>query len=305
MAFTTRKECVWPDVLVQRLKLVAQIFANALARKDTDQALLESEARLSLAASAASIGLWSLDLASNQFWLTPRSREFFNFMPEELVIWKKFMELIHPEDRELVQHHLHEVIQSGKEGRVEFRVPQTDGGVCWFMAQGRLQQATPSAPRHVMGVIMDITERKLAEVAARVRQERLAAAVEIAALGFYELHGVAGQEIFDGLIRSILGLPDGTVPSAREFWVAHLHPEERERILDFSRQVFAGTLNNASAEYRYLHPQRGVVWLRQISRVLERDSQGRMVRLMGVIQDITEQKLAVDKPTPPRRLLKA
>ena len=147
----------------------------------------------------------------------------------------------------------------------------------------------------VAQIFANALARKAVDQALRARQERLAAAVEVADLGFYELYGVAQQEFFDGLIRSILGLPDGAAPSAREFWVAHLHPEDRERIIELSRQVFEGPLNHASAEYRYLHPQRGTVWLRQISRVFERDAQGRMVRLTGVMQDITQRKTAEEK----------
>jgi GAF domain-containing protein len=50
---TLRTERDWPDALVKRLQLVAQIFANALARKHADQALHESEERMTLAAEAA------------------------------------------------------------------------------------------------------------------------------------------------------------------------------------------------------------------------------------------------------------
>lgn len=45
-----------------------------------------------------------------------------------------------------------------------------------------------------------------------------------------------------------------------------------------------------SDEYRYLHPKRGVIWLHHVSRVLERNGSGRSVRLVGVMQDITERK---------------
>ena len=57
----TRAPRDWPDALVKRLQLVAQIFANALARKRADIALRESEARLSLAADSADAGLWVFD----------------------------------------------------------------------------------------------------------------------------------------------------------------------------------------------------------------------------------------------------
>ena len=52
-----KTERLWPEAIIQRLQLVAQIFANALARKAADQALRESEARLNLAADSAGAGL--------------------------------------------------------------------------------------------------------------------------------------------------------------------------------------------------------------------------------------------------------
>ena len=55
---TTRAERDWPDALVKRLQLVAQIFANALARKRADQALRESEERFRTVANTAPVLIW-------------------------------------------------------------------------------------------------------------------------------------------------------------------------------------------------------------------------------------------------------
>ena len=55
---TLKAERVWPEELVQRLTLVAQVFSNALAGKRSEQVLRESEARLSLAADSAGSGIW-------------------------------------------------------------------------------------------------------------------------------------------------------------------------------------------------------------------------------------------------------
>ena len=62
-----REERDWPDALVRRLQLVAQVFASALARKRAGDALRESEERLSLAADSAEAGLWSLDYDEPDF----------------------------------------------------------------------------------------------------------------------------------------------------------------------------------------------------------------------------------------------
>ena len=51
----------WNDKEVARFKLVAEIFTNALARKNSEQKQKETEARLSLAAESAEAGIWELD----------------------------------------------------------------------------------------------------------------------------------------------------------------------------------------------------------------------------------------------------
>jgi PAS domain-containing protein len=80
---TTRAERDWPGALVKRLQLVAQSFANALARKRAERSLRESEARLSVATHAAGAGLWIMEPDTGHVWVTPRTRELFLFAPDE------------------------------------------------------------------------------------------------------------------------------------------------------------------------------------------------------------------------------
>ena len=69
----------WPAPLVKRLQLVAQVFSNALARKRADQALRESEERMTLAADAAHFGVWVWNIAHNQVWGSERWQGLFGF----------------------------------------------------------------------------------------------------------------------------------------------------------------------------------------------------------------------------------
>jgi PAS domain S-box-containing protein len=128
---TVRKARAWPEELVTRLELVAQIFANALARKRADMELRESEARLSLAADAAGAGLWRLDPATPCFWVTAKTRELFAFGTDEVVTFDRFFGLVHPEDRESVRQKVQQVLESRQEVQVEYRVLLPNGSVRW------------------------------------------------------------------------------------------------------------------------------------------------------------------------------
>jgi formate hydrogenlyase transcriptional activator len=169
---TVQTERDWPDTIVRRLQLVAQIFANALARKRSDEMLRESEERLNLAAESAGAGLWSLNLATGQYWLTGKTRELFGLAPDEELTFDRFLSLVHPEDRDAIRATLETVVQSDAETRVEYRIPRTDGSLSWFASRGRVRRERSGQPKCVTGVSMDITELKRAEQALAERLDQ-------------------------------------------------------------------------------------------------------------------------------------
>ena len=74
-----------------------------------------------------------------------------------------------------------------------------------------------------------------------------------------------------------------------QFWLEHVHPGDREHLLDERQKLHDGTVDRISAEYRYLHPAHGEKWLHHLARIAERSATGGEVCNFGVIRDITEQ----------------
>lgn len=258
-----REEREWSPALVNRLRLVAQVFANALARRRTEQALRESEERLSLAAAAAG----------------------------ELAV-DRFIALVHPEDQQLIREVLARAVNSADMSVVEYRIVRPDGSVRWVSSRGRMYAGGSEKAGRLMGTTVDITERKRMEEALRESESRLASAVDVAGLGFYEVADGASVSFLDSRARALAGIPteqDQGV-AALQFWLGHLHPEDRPRIVDVHRQMYKGILDRTTVEYRYLHPQRGLIWIQHLNHITDRDAAGREVRAVGVLRDITEQK---------------
>jgi PAS domain S-box-containing protein len=134
--------------------------------------------------------------------------------------------------------------------------------------------------------------RKASDLRLRKSEAQLATAVDLAELAFYEEDGNERFLLRDNRIRDLLGLVPGQQEGIRAHWATRIHPDDRDRMMDVSRRVRTAGLDRVSAEYRYLHPQRGTIWLTHLVHVLERDAGGKVVRTVGVLQDITPRKQA-------------
>ncbi len=288
----TRQERIWTDELVNLLEVVARIFAGVLARKHADLRLRESEAKLELAADSAGAGLWSLDLKASTYWLTPRCRELFGISPGETVTFERFLSLVHPADRESVQETVDALVQSKSRGFAQYRILKPGGSLRWISSRGSVRCNMLGEPDSLMGVSLDITEQKQAEAALHASESRLASAVNIAALGFYQLEEGFRVGFMDDRFRALLGIPPSEEPRTRGYWLEHLHPDDLPPVLEMSREVLEGGRNSFVAEYRYRHPREGLRWIRHLSRVQERNAAGQAMLVDGVLQDITDRKLA-------------
>jgi len=160
---TLKEERSWTEPLVKQLHLVAQIFSNALARKRSDQKLREGDARLNMATNAAGVGLWIMEVDTGYVWVTPKTRELFHFAPDEELHYETFLKVIHPADREPVDRAVQKALQSGEELRSEYRVVLPDGSIRWIVASGKRYLKSTGEPDRLMGVSIDISERKQME----------------------------------------------------------------------------------------------------------------------------------------------
>lgn len=163
VAHSTSKECVWHETFTGRLALIGDIFVSALQRRETYQALLVNEARLELAADSANAGLWELDLNSKIFWVTDKARELFGYDPDEVITLENILEKVHADDREMILKAMDQACALGQKISIEYRLPGPAGRVRWINSRGRLQQPVANGHGRLMGISVEITERKQME----------------------------------------------------------------------------------------------------------------------------------------------
>lgn len=154
------------------------MVAMGLARE-----LSESEQRLDLAASAAGLGLWSLDPARRQVWATGRARDLWGLPADTVLDLDSVIEAIHPDDAADARRALDEALRSGAGFTLEFRVRTGDGGKRWLEARGNPGTDPVNSHRLVRGVLRDVTDRRQAQDELSELRRDLAHAGRVTVLG--------------------------------------------------------------------------------------------------------------------------
>jgi PAS domain S-box-containing protein len=163
-ANTLESERDWPEEVIAHLRLLGDIVVSALRRRADDQALVDARDRLDLAAASADAGLWELDLGSGVYWGTGKIREMFGYGPDQIVTREHTLEIVHPDDRDMVSAAIARAVNSRAEACVEYRAVLPDGRTRWMHARGRVQEGGEDGRLRLMGITQDVTERKRMEL---------------------------------------------------------------------------------------------------------------------------------------------
>jgi PAS domain S-box-containing protein len=113
------------------------------------------------AAENSDIGFWFWDFGKGEIYTTPKCNEFFGLKPNEIITPNYFIDAVHPEDRKRVADELQESQNSDKIYDSEYRVICPDGKIQWVSARGKTYFDNDNFPQSMMGVLRQITDRKL------------------------------------------------------------------------------------------------------------------------------------------------
>lgn len=195
-------------------------------RKREERKRDATDARFRLASIAARLGTWEWDGGDTQEW-SESLEEIYGFAPGAFPgTTAAFIERVHPEDREYVQAAITAAAQDGSEIDLEHRIVRPGGEVRWLNCRGREFLRGPAQPVQIMGIAIDITERKLAELKLEEAAEELKRAN-------------AAKDEFLGLVSHELRTPITTI-----FGNAEILEKRGEYIDEESRRIALGDIRN-------------------------------------------------------------
>lgn len=136
-----------------------------------DRALHDFEERVTLAAEAAHLGVWELNTTTYQVWLSDKARELFEFDAGTEITHAILQSRVHPDDRSMRESTIKQAISENGVYEVEYRILRPDGTTRWISGRGRCVADEEGQSTRLIGVSMDVTERKEAQELIRLATE--------------------------------------------------------------------------------------------------------------------------------------
>jgi len=222
------------------------------------------------------------------YYLNPAAASLTGYTLDELLATSP-PALVHPDSRQDVEQRIERRLRgdSRSADRYEVRLVTRDGER-WVEINADTLEA--GGRTLSLATAVDITERRQAEQEARESRQRLELAQKAAHYISWEWQIADDSLSLIGDVAEVFGIPQEMVGSTGTDFIAHVHPEDRERFSALTREAITGS-GDLNCEIRVVSPAGEVRWLGERARVV-RDDSGWALRLVGVATDITERKRA-------------
>jgi PAS domain S-box-containing protein len=261
-----------------------------LARADA--ALRAGEARYRALVKNISVAVYEADPNDpvKATFLGPQFAGLLGLPPEECHecpgLWLRY---VHPEDRDRVLAEVRRVSVSKSPFSMEYRLVAHDGRLVWVRDEGRwVRDAATGQYLTLQGMLLDITERKAAEVALKASERRYRALAETGTFAVWRASP-------SGAVLELHGWERQTGQPAEahrdDGWLTMVHPEDREATAHAWATARAAH-RPAETEYRVLICGGEWRWVRGRAVPAFDESDGALVEWIGVVEDIHERKAA-------------
>ena len=265
------------------------------------QELRDDQARrLRVALQAGRMGVWELDLESGRQHWNAAQFALMDMAPEGgAPDLETFFACIHPDDRTRMRSMLERVVRDGGGFETEFRIRRTpDGEQRWLAVAGDATPAGPGKAARLVGVNINVTERKRVEQDLVAQRERLAMALDAGRMGVWELDLATGLRHWTPGMFGLTGVDPAAGTPQHEAFYGLVEPEDREAL----RAAMAGLgpqNPRVSIQFRVRHAGDGSMrWIVSQGQWMLDPATGR-AKAVGLCMDVTERVLTE------RRLLEA
>ncbi|HSF95438.1 MAG TPA: PAS-domain containing protein, partial [Thermohalobaculum sp.] len=266
-------------------------FVDCTAERRAEAALKVSEERYALVSEAAEEAIYEWDIANERFFASPRLRAWLGReMRDDGIRSWNWDEIIHADDighyRAMLDRHL-----SGEEPlwSCEYRLKDADGAWRWVSDHGTSVRDADGKAIRMVAALRDITERFEKDAALAASEERHALVTRATADGIYDWNVAEDKLYVSDNLKRILDFDFDLRASG--MWAERVHSDDYDTYVSAIRKHFRGETDALECEYRVRGASGGYRWI-QDRGIGVRDKDGRVIRMVGAVRDISDMKQA-------------
>ena len=281
------------------------VVLDITERKKAEQELVDSEKKFRLlsrqldlqnnrlvnAQSVAKTGSWETKIATLDMQWSEETFNIFGLDPKEFnPTHSGFLNLVHPDDRKKVDAAFCGSIGTNTTNSIEHKIYTKSGEEKIVEERWYLEYDHDDKPLKAIGTCQDITSRKKAEIALQYVTERLQLATKAARAGVWDLDLAQDKLIWDDVMFAIYNLNTNDFSGTGQAWSEHLHPEDLEQTNQDLLDAIQG-IREFDCTFRIIWKDKSVRYIKG-NAIVERDTEGKAVRIIGTNRDITKEKNA-------------
>lgn len=273
---------------------LAALFVHRIV--DDRRRIAEGEQRFRRAMEDSAIGVAIVGLDGRILQANPAFAEMLGYSRAEIEALT-FLQITHPDDLQIGR----DTMEALKEGKIdsfhfEKRYLRKDGMPVWTQLAGSvIREEGTRRPLYLVSQIEDIDARKQSEARIAEAETRWNFALTSAGQGVWSLDMRKGGTTYSETWVRMLGYADGELDGDPDRWLTMIHPDDREHVAEVDRAHLAGETPFFEAEFRMRHKEGHWIWILDRGRAIERDGDGRLIRAIGSLTDITQRKEAEER----------
>lgn len=260
-------------------------------QKNIEQALANREKQYSEIVNAVRPIVYRTDEKTNEFVFVSQSAEKILGYPVEDWLNDKYFWInhIHPDDKEHTVQYSSSETNNLRSHVCEYRMIAKDGRSVWLrdVVNTIVEEGKP---KELIGVMVDITDKKRVEQKLKESEERLEYALEGSREGVWDWDLVTNEILFSKRLKQIWGYDEDDLKGTYEETKVMMHPDDLERTKRDINRCLEGKTEYYENEHRIKTKSGSYIWVLTRGKVIGRDEFDKPIRMIGTHIDVTDKK---------------
>ena len=271
-------------------------FMDISEHKQAEEKIIKIQEQLQESVKASGVGLWNLNLQTNETYMSPEWKKQIGYDDDELKNEiETYQNHLHPDNVKAMTDDTKELIEGTRDTyEDEYRLRHKDGSYRWIFANAAVKRDKNGKPLYLYGSHLDITASKLAEEKINLMNQQLNLLLENSPIIIYTCNAFGN---FDATyisqnIKGQLGYDSKEFLETPHFWANNIHPDDKEAVFNGISKLFEN--GEYWHQYKFKHKNGTWRWMSDSLKLIM-DENGAPKEILGYWEDITEERQAAEE----------